>query len=313
MGLARGAIHLLLKEAARRPFAGSVATLGRQDVLCTYEQLRRISRRFGVGLHPTEVSLHRKAELARQGFVSDDAFFRALGFSETRRIDYSDYEQPDDLVDLNRDDLPAHLCERFDVVLDGGTLEHVFHLPHALRNVFCMLKPGGRVIHVSPSTNRIDHGFYMFSPTLFWDYYCVNAFEINTFHLVRHLPYRDRWLVYDYTPGCLSARAMWGGLDDAMYEIFVVATRTASSTGDRLPQQGWYLAKWREADAQREGIAGDALGEPEGSKARRLLEWTRGHPRLQRLAWRTIDGWRALVNRRRARRKGLGLRPTARY
>jgi SAM-dependent methyltransferase len=314
MGLSKGALHLLLEEAARRPFEGNLATLGRQDVLCSYAELRAMARRHGLALHPTDATLHRKAELARQGFVSDDSLFHALGFAEVRRLDYSDYEGPDDLLDLNARGVPEHLQQRFDVVLDSGTIEHVFHLPHALENIFRMLKPGGRVIHISPSSNHIDHGFYMFSPTLFWDYYAANEFEINTFHLFRHVPYGDGWLVYDYTPGCLAPSVMWGGLDDAMYEIFVVATRTLASTGDRVPQQGWYLAKWHEAGtAPREGGAGGALAEPEGSKARRLLEWTRGSPTLRRWAWWAIDGWRAFINRRRARRKGLGLKPTARY
>jgi hypothetical protein len=84
---------------------------------------------------------------------------------------------------------------------------------------------------------------------LFWDIYCANGFDINTFQVFR---YHDTaatkpWEVSDYVPGTLD-RISFGGLDDAMYGIICVVTRTERSTGHRIPQQGMYLDRW-----QREG------------------------------------------------------------
>ena len=65
-------------------------------------------------------------------------------------------------------------------LLDSGTLEHVFHLPNALKSVVELAKVGGRVMLLSPSSNHFDHGFYMFSPTLFYDYFSANGLRIET-------------------------------------------------------------------------------------------------------------------------------------
>jgi hypothetical protein len=50
------------------------------------------------------------------------------------------------------------LVGQFDVVLDSGTIEHVFHIPDALKNVLSLAQ-GGRVICMSPSSNHVDNGF----------------------------------------------------------------------------------------------------------------------------------------------------------
>ncbi|MEW6264283.1 MAG: class I SAM-dependent methyltransferase [Thermodesulfobacteriota bacterium] len=246
MGLAKGALKVLLKEAARRPYSGRVLTLGRQDIYFTYDVLRDTARACGVPLAiPEQIVLNHKREAAAQGFISDHSLFEVLGFSESGSMDYSDYEGASYVFDLNDSNLPDHLAEAFDVIVDGGTLEHVFHVPNALNNIFKMLKTGGRVIHILPVANYVDHGFYMFSPTLFWEFYQANKFEINTTQVFRHTqrPDLDPWEVCDYLPGCLDP-VSFGGLDDGMYSLICVATKQADSTGQAVPQQGKWLADW---------------------------------------------------------------------
>ena len=48
MGVARGAIALLAEEAARRPFAGKLATLGRQRIRASSAEATRQLERFGI-------------------------------------------------------------------------------------------------------------------------------------------------------------------------------------------------------------------------------------------------------------------------
>src|SRR5688572_27761570 len=119
MGIARGAVALLLEESRSRPFHGRIATLGRQTLYTTEKEVNQQFRKFGI---------------APQGpldTLDDVALMRALGFSELRSLDYSDFEGATDVIDLNLLELPAHLARGFDVVLDSGTLEHVFHVPNA--------------------------------------------------------------------------------------------------------------------------------------------------------------------------------------
>ena len=48
MGIGRAAIALLLEEAAARPFSGRLATLGRQTISATDQEVARQFARFGL-------------------------------------------------------------------------------------------------------------------------------------------------------------------------------------------------------------------------------------------------------------------------
>ena len=130
MGVSRTTIQLLLQEAAVRPFSGSVATLGRQHIYFTWDEFQQFGRKAGVSI-PISVKpqLHREPKLARLDYASDATILAGLGFSECVTLDYSNYQSVDEIFDLNQPETPAHLRDRFDVVLDTGTLEHVFHAP----------------------------------------------------------------------------------------------------------------------------------------------------------------------------------------
>lgn len=253
MGISIGGAKLLLQEAVRKPFRGRVLTLGKQDILLSWSQLTQISREANVVIRcDHDISLSSKPWWAEKAYITDKSFLMALGFGEVRSIDASSYEGADYILDLNCPDLPDCLVGQFDVIIDGGTIEHVFHIPNALRNIFRMLAPGGRVIHQVPSSNHIDHGFYMFSPTLFWEFYATNHFDINSFQVIRFTQdYNgDPWEIYDYTPNCL-VQASFGGLDDGMYAINCVATKTEISTGDLIPQQGLFVALWQKQQIEQ--------------------------------------------------------------
>ena len=99
-----------------------------------------------------------------------EKFFEMIGYPKMRSLDASDYEQCDVVHDLN-DPLPAKLRSKYDVIIDGGSLEHVFNAPQALDNVFHMLKPGGIFMSLNGMTGWAGHGFYQFSPELVWRYW----------------------------------------------------------------------------------------------------------------------------------------------
>ncbi|MGE3622610.1 MAG: hypothetical protein AB7H77_01870 [Bdellovibrionales bacterium] len=232
MGLARGAIALLLEEAHKRPFCGRLATLGRQTIYTSAAEIARQFDKFHVKpRRPIDPHTHT---------VSDQDVFGWMGFDRVESLDYSDFEGATHVVDLNKDLLPPGLSGGFDVVLDSGTLEHVFHLPNAIKNTLSLLKIGGRMIFLTPSSNHLDHGFYMFSPTLFADYFAANGFRIEALYVVRYSGDLDvLWDAYAYEPGKWRDMHI-GGLDDRPYAIWAVATRLENSTLDVIPQQGYY-------------------------------------------------------------------------
>ncbi len=238
MGLRKEAIGLLMQEGLKRPFQGKIITLGKQDVWVTHAEVQALAHRLGYSLHPVpEIVLSHKPDMRAEGFISDRTLFRLLGFRETLSLDASLYEQADVLFDLNNPDVPANLKESADLVLDPGTIEHVFHVANSLKNIFHLLKVGGRVIHISPSSNHLDHGFYMFSPTLFADYYAANRFDVLGLHMIQYKPQPVfPWKIAPYTPHEFQEFS-FGGLDPHMYAVYCIATKQPASSCNQIPQQ----------------------------------------------------------------------------
>lgn len=303
MGLSRTTIQLLLNEASLRPFSGSVATLGRQHIYFTWDEFQQFARKADVPLESTIVpELHREPALSKRGYASDGTVLRGLGFSDCVSIDRSSYEAADEILDLNEEETPPHLLDRFDLVLDLGTMEHVFHTRNVLANMHRMVKTGGRIIHLSPASEYFDHGFYSFSPTLFEDYYLTNNYLLHHIWLCRYRKTNSVYSpvdVFDYLhrgPRRFEA----GSLRNRVHYTWVVAERCAESTSSLIPQQSTFRARWlgAQAGANSRVVLND---EADGTKADRLLKVTARWPLAQQAARRTIELWRAAVNGYRRR------------
>lgn len=181
MGLGPDMLRFIVQQHRRTPLAGPVLTLGRQGVAATLDEVKQILISEGVTPAPlpegfdtrTNLPNWKAPHLARN--TSDVTFFKLLGVDQLQALDSSDYEKADIIHDLNQP-VPADLHGRFPFILDGGTLEHVFDVRQALTNISNLLAVGGRVLHISPTNNYVNHGFYQLSPTLYYDYYGVNKF-----------------------------------------------------------------------------------------------------------------------------------------
>ncbi len=196
MGFIRANIIPILKEHGRCPFFGSLLTLGMPDVYFTFEHLKKMAQTVKTQIDlSVPIIPSYNSTFASKGYISGETLFKSLGFERLCVLDDSAFEGAEVLFDLNSEILPKHLQEKFDVIIDHGTLEHIFHLPNALNNVFNMLKVGGRVIHSSPTSNFVDHGFYMFSPTFFYDFYSENKWQINNIYVVSMTPAQSIFLL----------------------------------------------------------------------------------------------------------------------
>lgn len=247
MGIPRGTARLLLDEARERPFSGSLLELGRMAVYASHGEIERWAREQSTALAPVaEVALSHQPELAAAGCIDDRSFFRLLGCERVESADVSDWEGADHIFDLNLP-VPASLAGRYDTLFEAGTIQHVFDLPQVFANLHTLLREGGRVIHgMAPSTNHVDHGFYMFSPTLFHDFYTENGWRIEAEYFFEFFPYWFRgrfhstpWKIRRYTPGCLDHLA-YGGFGARQVALFVVATKIPGATADRIPQQSYF-------------------------------------------------------------------------
>lgn len=302
MGIPRGTIRLLLDEAKRRPFSGSVLELGRMSVFATDAELGRWAREQQVELAPLErVELSHDPRLAALGCLSDVSFFRRLGFSDVVTLDFSDWEKPDLVWDLNQP-VPAEWHGRHDCVFESGTIQHVFHLPNVLLNMHDLLKPGGRVIHgQAPSHNHVDHGFVMFSPTFFHDYWSENGYSIDAAYWFEFEPHWYRscfasppWKIRRYLPGSLDHLA-YGGFGRSQVSLFFVAGRTAEARRGVVPQQSYYRRFWSDEAGERMDAGAQAERARRGGRIERFEAGLSGRPRLDRIwrAWKRLRSWLA--------------------
>jgi SAM-dependent methyltransferase len=298
MGIPRGTARLLLDEVRRRPFSGRLLELGKMTVFVTAAELERWARAQGVALAAAGAAeLSHVPALARQGCLSDRDLFRRLGCSEVESADVSDWEGADHILDLN-DPVPAELHGRYDVVFEAGTIQHVFHIPHVLANMHDLLVPGGRVVHgQAPSHNHVDHGFWMFSPTLFHDFWSANGYSIDAAYWCEIEPYwiRSRfesppWRIRRYRPGDLDELA-YGGFGRHQVSLFFVATRSPGATGDVVPHQSYYERFWSEEAAPR--MDAEHQKKRERSLGERLEERFLATPGLAALwrGWKAVRGW----------------------
>lgn len=249
MGFIRANMIPILKEHKRQPFSGKLLLLGQGDIYFSDSDYKQMAQLVGVPLNSsTTPGLSYKPDFAAKGYLDTQSVFKRLGFTEVEALDCSDFEGANIIHDLNTPDIPTELMRQFDVVIDHGTLEHVFHLPNALHAVFQLLKVGGRAITSSPSSGFFDHGFYMLQPTLFVDYYAANKWEIISTQIVQFSFNQETEPCFftDYYPGQFDPVG-YGKMDGKLYSTICVATKTDQATGTVIPQQGWYSrqASWK--------------------------------------------------------------------
>lgn len=178
MGMSLAEINMLsLGKRSWKEYDGKkLLMLGKQKVYCTYQEFFDNSDKIGFDYNK-DFLIGKNLYYGRS--MDSSILFGLLGFSEVLALDMSAYEGADILFDLRNPSLPPELEDRFDIIFDGGTLEHIIDPIRAMDNICKMLKIGGMVLHMVPSAQMVDHGVYSFSPTFFKEYYQMKGFFIN--------------------------------------------------------------------------------------------------------------------------------------
>jgi SAM-dependent methyltransferase len=235
MGFERNGAGLFLKMRSNGVQFGRVLTLGHQDVHLGVNEYSLVLRRLGL---PPSEGIPR--------FV--DELLLGMGASSVDAMDFSDYEGAKLIHDLNRP-IPAEWHEKYDLVFDGGTLEHVFHFPTAIKSCMQMLKPGGRFVSVTMPNNWCGHGFYQFSPELFYRMFCAtNGFSVVEMYIatVEGCAYavRDPEVVRSRVELCNDEPVflLVHARRDSVCEIFA-----------QPPQQSDYVAGWANSRTSQVG------------------------------------------------------------
>ncbi|MFQ5896858.1 MAG: hypothetical protein ACE5JN_01230 [Candidatus Methylomirabilia bacterium] len=186
MGLTVTTLRLIIRSVAELERRESVLTYGIQDVYATYDELKRAFHGMRqpyeeVGKSDRKLSssrLFQERPFARnRGNVDASVLFRMLGFARYASLDLLDLDGPPTIRhDLNNP-IPRDWEATQDLVVDAGTIEHIFDIKTALCNTARLVRERGMVIHASPVL-WYDHGFYGINPTLLVDFYSANGFRI---------------------------------------------------------------------------------------------------------------------------------------
>ena len=175
MAFSKMALKLLVDDFNRkgtRPY-GKLLTLSRYTISFDKDYFNRICQ---AGDWDVEVNVGISDDEGL--FLTDKTVFSALGFDHLESMDYSAYEWADIIHDLNDTNIPKELENKYDFIIDGGTIEHIFNLKNVLENVYKMLKVGGTFFFDQPVFQGINKGYHNFSPCLFYEYFLANHYEV---------------------------------------------------------------------------------------------------------------------------------------
>jgi SAM-dependent methyltransferase len=176
-------------------------------------------------------------------------------------VDASPYEEASLLHDMNLPWPPEQAgLGSYDAVLDFGCLEHVFDFPVAWRNCVSLCRIGGHILHSLPANNLSGHGFYQFSPELFFNLYqAKNGFELVGLWFAQKADPKHWWKVAD--PAAVKRRVTLRNAHEVY--MLVLAKKLAEVGPMPAPQQSDYAQQeWLKAadaatlrPAGRSGVA----------------------------------------------------------
>jgi SAM-dependent methyltransferase len=217
---------------------GRMVMLGRQNFLLRPAETRSLFRSYG--LTPDPRLLVPTPPGSDPPFA--EPFFESLGATACEAMDVSSYEGANIVHDMN-EALPSSLYEQFDLVFDGGTLEHVFQFPRAIHNAMQLVKPGGWFVGFTCGNNWFGHGFYQFSPEVYYRALSrQNGFSKCAVFIVPEGLGLKWYLVRD--PAQLRNRT---NLINSLRTPLLVLGQKAAPTPEKLKlQQSDYLSYWSE-------------------------------------------------------------------
>lgn len=132
---------------------------------------------------PQDLTPDLKIRLSHGKNMLKDArdLYKNWGIKEYIAFDLFDSraEKVDLNIDLNRTD-------KWDIVTNFGTSEHMFNQFAFMKNCHDLTKRGGITLHVVPVSSGMDHGLINYQPTFFRSLSIANDYEIVSF---RYIPF----------------------------------------------------------------------------------------------------------------------------
>ncbi len=234
MGVSQEALGLLALARTSGADFSRVVTIGRQRLSAAPEYVDHFFRQRG------RADLADKLAAAPGDGYCEQLLKIAFGAALVQSIDASAYENADIIHDMNTPIAPGEL---YSIVGDFGTLEHVFNVPVAFDNMARLAAPNAHILHMLPSNNFVGHGFYQFSPELFFQIYSTERGYAGTrvFGAPGSTP--DIW--YEIrSPRDLKSRVNITSRDQLHLMVLTQKTGEPAPLVERPVQQSDYVEIW---------------------------------------------------------------------
>lgn len=202
---------------------GSTVTIGRQEIDEDIE---------------SQHAKRSKNELIEDNYC-ERLLREKLGATVVESIDIDSYEGASIIHDFNLP-IPMHLHENFDMVIDGGSLEHIYDIAQSFENCAHLVKLGGYIVHNLPFHNWALHGLYQFSPELFFQLYSVENGFTDTEIFIADINNSSTW--YRFSPG--SSDSLVKLRSRRVLSLLVKTRRSAPSEARFYVYQKFYVHSW---------------------------------------------------------------------
>ena len=224
--------YKFLEEVSKKKNFGNVLTLGKQEIILTNEDKKRLN-------------------LFEKDYVNDEYIDKLLvdkfKANSVKSVDNSSFEGADIIHDMNKP--IENLNEKFDTIIDFGTSEHIFNVVENLSNISKFCKNDGIILHSLPANNNCAHGFWQFSPELFFSLYSENNGFSDTEIFVFNTHNKYEWWKVEKQK--LGERLEISS-DAPLYVL--VKTIKKSETQNKDVQQSDYIDRWNENSINHKDI-----------------------------------------------------------
>ena len=224
--------YKFLEEVSKKKNFGNVLTLGKQEIILTNEDKKRLN-------------------LFEKDYVNDEYIDKLLvdkfKANSVKSVDNSSFEGADIIHDMNKP--IENLNEKFDTIIDFGTSEHIFNVVENLSNISKFCKNDGIILHSLPANNNCGHGFWQFSPELFFSLYSENNGFSDTEIFVFNTHNKYEWWKVEKQK--LGERLEISS-DAPLYVL--VKTIKKSETQNKDVQQSDYIERWNENSINHKDI-----------------------------------------------------------
>lgn len=212
------------------------AMIGRQGLSLSPSDLRKNLEKFCFSFDEMFIE-----QIFKERTPYAEEFFQFLGAKDVHSFDNSDYEGATHIHNMNML-IPEQYKQQYSVVCDIGSLEHIFNFPVAIKNCMELVEVGGYFISITPANNFMGHGFYQFSPELFYSTFTSE----NGYKLVRLIAFEDRPKAKWYSvnsPASVKGRITL--TNSRPVYLLVIAKRIEKVVPfQSMPQQSDYISAW---------------------------------------------------------------------